>query len=346
MISPASQLLNGASRRLLTVLAAASVIFLMGARGWALDCSWVTPIVSIQDEAQQATSPVVRSSLLMQEERVSKQVAVSMFQNYLEKGLGDALKPECLARLEEPGGFLHHLQSAFFAQSLRAFRQARGSRIRTLVELLGSRASKENSIPFRMSGEHFDASPTEHKAGFHRATGAVFMDIARIDPGEWLLILTHELIHDVDSIVPIAVQKYSNVELAKHLIERAAKSSDPASLPADEHRAYKDWIEAGMDRGLLAEVRAWAITILIYEDGLREGLWQRIAWLDDVMAKREPSESWERFSLRFLSERSEQPREGVFVHELARNLLEEVKGELLRGERPLEFGELAQLLAL
>jgi hypothetical protein len=308
------------------------------------DCSWTKEIERAQMQAQEAASPIERMNLYANSDLLKQKAALGLFKTYLEGRLQEKLAPPCLAKLGEPYGFLTQVQSAFLNQSLRIFKTSKSARIQRLLELLGPRASESGNLIFRLAGDQFAPPPTELKAGFHRGSGSIFMDVTRIHASEWLVILAHELLHDVDMMIPAAVRKYSDVQIAIRLIERAKSTSLPSDLSDDERRMFKDWIQAGMDRGLLAEARAWTITILVYQDGLNEGLWGRIAWLDAVMSERRPNEPWERFSLRFLAARSAQPRESVFAHALSRNLLDEVKSELLNGLRPLEFGSLAPFL--
>lgn len=317
----------------------------LSAPAQAQDCSWTKEIERAQTKAQEAPSPIERVNLYADSDHIKQKAAHGLFKTYLEGRLQEKLVPICLNRLDEPNGFLTQVQSAFLKESLRILKAPRNARIQRLLGLLGSRASDDGNLIFRLAGDQFAPPPTELKAGFHRGSGSIFMDVTRIQASEWLVILAHELLHDVDMMIPAAVQKYSEVQIAQRLIERAKTAAAPSDLSDEERRTFKNWIQAGMDRGLLAEVRAWTITILIYQDGLSEGLWGRIGWLDDVMSTRRPDEPWERFALRFLSARSTQPYESVFAHELARNLLEEVKSELLSGTRRLEFGALAPLLS-
>jgi hypothetical protein len=301
-------------------------------------CTWAQPLIEAQSRAQSSRSALERLRVYKEIDRLRPQIASSAFDAYLRGGLSEEFSKNCLSMIDDREDFLQLIDHAFLDRSLKWLQSSKVPRLQALARAAGT------GFGFRLTGDDFSPPPTDFKAGFHRESKAIFMDITRTEPGEWFVILSHELVHRLDSKIPGAIAEYSKVDIAMRLIAKAQTTTRPVDLSPVEREDFKNWIHAGMERGLLAEARAWAITLLIYEDGLRAGLWQRIDWLDEVLVDRRAEESWERYALRLMTTRSHQPREGAFAYTLTLNLLEEVKREVLEGKRPFEFGELAEFL--
>lgn len=82
---------------------------------------------------------------------------------------------------------------------------------------------------------------------------------------------------------------------------------------------------------------------MIYDEGLIEGLWQKIDWLEAVKTERKSNENLETFIYRFLNERSTDPADGVFSNALIKNALSSLRAQIVvTGELP-PLGNLAEI---
>lgn len=330
--------------RLLSVAPLVFFILLFWIPSHAQECAWAQLLISKQNEIKNNSSPVKRNQLRLEFHQLRQEAAQDAFKAYLNGSMGSYISAQCLEGLENTDGFMQLVQTAFLRESLLRFRDSKNEGLRRLVALLEASGRKADNIVFGLAGEWFGPSPTDLKAGVHRLSRAVFMDISRIEPREWYALLIHELAHVLDRMIPEAVTKFSSAEAALLMAEWAARTDDPAKLPAKVREPLKNWLQAGLDRGLLSEVRAWAVTFALYTNAKRSGTLQAVDWLENMIQHRRQGETWDSFALRYLHARSRPPTEGLFVHPLARRLLDEVIKDLQEGKRPLESGALKPLL--
>jgi hypothetical protein len=220
----------------------------------------------------------------------------------------------CLAGRRDRANFLNSLQAGFFNESLARLRQAKTPGLRRLIAALDKDVGLQHAALFRMTGHGFGANaPTVEKAGFHRATKSIFMDISRIPANEWLFIFTHELLHSLDPLIYDASRVYEKtlgLYVKQPELVESFQSLDQLSPEASTELI--EWVEAGLGRGLWAEHRAWVVSFALFEDGRREGLWGEIDWVQKILSERAPDESLESFVYRYLDQRSKDPEERLF----------------------------------
>ncbi|NUM87918.1 MAG: hypothetical protein HUU37_01825 [Bdellovibrionales bacterium] len=205
-------------------------------------------------------------------------------------------------------------------------RSAKGASLRRFVALVDGRTQGGRTIPFRLTGHSSEAAPADLKGGFHRGSGSIFMDIGRVRPDEWMVIFIHEVAHGLDDLISPASRVYGQTEDVAELAAWAARTETPSDLPHEIREKLDSWLAAGLDRGLWAEYRAWLATFALYEDGARERLWNRVAWMEEISAQRPPELGWNLFLYRFLDDRFQDPTEGIFSRVLIRNGLRELRG--------------------
>ncbi|MGK5081784.1 hypothetical protein WDW37_00640 [Bdellovibrionota bacterium FG-1] len=114
--------------------------------------------------------------------------------------------------------------------------------------------------------------------------------------------------------------------------------SDPHSLNANDAQFLDQWLSAGLDRGLWAEYRAWAATLAIYQDGLKEGLWQQIHWLDDILAECPAGTHFSQCLYGYLDRRSPNPTEGALTAPLLATALQNLRQKQRTWKVPLDLG--------
>jgi hypothetical protein len=135
---------------------------------------------------------------------------------------------------------------------------------------------------FNVSHKSENISPAPFDAGYDRGTRSMYMDISKVPPNEWLVKLCHELLHSIDERVYQAVEDFADPDTLDEVIRINKNKTDIAQLNPQEHKFLMTWLGEGLNKGILAEYRAWALTDLIYRQGLSEGLWKPIAWIDRI----------------------------------------------------------------
>lgn len=91
----------------------------------------------------------------------------------------------------------------------------------------------------------------------------------------------------------------------------------------------KTFVQSGLDRGLLAEYRAWLLCFSIYEEGKRTGLWGAIPWMESIITEKYPNESWESFTFRYLDRNFEDPDfTGIFSLKIMQEQYFQLRQEL------------------
>lgn len=121
----------------------------------------------------------------------------------------------------------------------------------------------------------------------------------------------------------------------------SAHTNDLTSLTADERAQLKEWLQNGMDAGLLAEYRAWAVTVLLYNEGLSENLWTQIKWMDDFKSEiGEPTHPWPKL-MQYLNRRGLTPSHPLLEWPLVKAALAEKRAALVMQPPPMyEFDSL------
>lgn len=231
------------------------------------------------------------------------------------------------------------LHEAFLAHSLEQLERAASARLRELAR----RVKETPLLLFRLVAQP-RLGPGDKKAGFHRGKRSLFLDYAQVPPEEWLVIFIHESAHALDDRLLEGVTEYARAEQVERFVEWSRSTSHFADLSDDRRAQLEHWLLAGLSRGFLGEWRAWWLTLELYEDGLSEGLWTKIDWLEEVRARCEPKSRRAAFLMRYLSPRFEDPSDGVFSNPLLRDALRSVRTRLVTGELRPPLGSLERIL--
>jgi hypothetical protein len=186
----------------------------------------------------------------------------------------------CIKGQPDFENFMSSLNGQIFDESITLLRQSRSPALNELMRLYEAKKQHGSILLFRMTGHTaVDVSPTGLKAGFHRGLKSIFMDIGLMTQNEWLFIFCHELIHALDHTLELATDQFNQPILVSK-ISRVARIYTINSLPDQKKIELDIWMNAGLNLGLLAEYRAWALCLKIYQEGLRTKLWQPIDWME------------------------------------------------------------------
>lgn len=145
-----------------------------------------------------------------------------------------------------------------------------------------------------------------------------------------------QLIHSIDPFLKGAITVYGDSEMGKQIIQWSKLTDNPDQLNPNERDRLYTWLKAGLDRGLVAEYRAWTLTFQIYQDGLVEGLWKPISWIDDILSLKQENERLENFIYDFLDKNfvdpselheSEEVQNKIFLLPLVKNAIMKIRQE-------------------
>ncbi len=251
---------------------------------------------------------------------------------------------QCMSATERED-LSYEVQAVFWEDSLARLSKSGGAKA-ALAQIIGD--SKFQL--FRLVG-HFkvDSDQDEledQRAGFHRGRRSIFMDFTQIEPNDWLLIFVHEILHEVDSVLRDAVPVFGDLQLRSYLEKLARKIQNPISLSGADRAQLDRWLEAALNRGLGAEVRAWAVTFAIYLEGRADGTFNKIEWMESILSHRSPHESLQRFALRYLDPRFADSDKSPFDQALFATGLKLMRVGITHGSTEIKFGpELLNLLS-
>jgi hypothetical protein len=282
----------------------------------------LSPWARVRSEPPPSTVSIKEYGLWQKREYEARAEAASrIFDLYLAGRYKAHELEACVDSMGESSSFLGTLQSVFYQRSLEKLRAARSPALQKFLKLYDAKVPPGTLPLFRLTGHFKEESPTIYKGGFHRASGSIFMDVARTPPGEWLVIFCHELLHSLDEKTWAAVRVYSQTELVKDFVRWSSEAKDLNELPKEKQQLLETWIEAGLDRGLWAEYRDFVATIQIYSEGKNEGLWPEIQGLEEIIASGERGVPLERVVYDFIDRRSFDPEDGIFSHALIQSAL-------------------------
>jgi hypothetical protein len=211
-------------------------------------------------------------------------VARDVFDHFLRGQIAssDIDFSNCLSDASGRGLLMQSIQATFLTRSLDELKERGGPKIRGLLQSAGAHKDASSSILFRLSGDFFGQAPSEFRAGAHRATGEIYIDISRVMADEWFVLLLHELSHYVDDRTFAAVERFSDRAALRRLQRLLRGATQLDALSRDDQQFINAWVLEGLHRGLLSEYRAWAATDVLYREGLSLKLWGRLTWLDEL----------------------------------------------------------------
>jgi hypothetical protein len=313
------------------------LLFLLSFSASALD-SGCEPYKALITIDQKVNDPFVMQDWVRNQSNIEESVAKQVVQIFLsggEQSVGQA--SYCVHDYQESHRFLLTLQSTLIDFSLQKLRRAKSKSIRQFIALVDRRSNGGLDLTIRLTGHGFGPRPVNKKAGYHRADQTIFMDIEAIGVNEWLVILIHELSHYLDPQVFQSLKAFSDPLLVKSIVAASQRTNQLYELSSEERQNLDQWLMAGLNLGLLAEYRAWAVTALLYDEGLHEGLWQPIDWMVNFRsAIGRASDPWSGV-LGYLDQHGLNPGHSLFSWALVQNALNEKRAALVAHPPDLGF---------
>lgn len=249
-------------------------------------------------------------------------------QKFERTDLYSYLQISCLDELTRERIDLHLQEDfqQFSAQTIKSF----GPKNSTFVTYIAS----DKIQYFRLLGHFKDEAPDEKKGGFHRGQKSIYMNFLKMDPNEWFIIFIHEHIHALDKILVDSLAVYGDENLTQTLQNYKKQNLSFSKWDHSIKGKLSHWLIAGLNRGFLAEYRAWTVTFELYIEARTNNKIQPIFWLDDILKYKKPDESSASFSLRFLSPNWSDPKEELFSYPPIHNKLLQLRKNLLLSPPP------------
>lgn len=278
-----------------------------------------------------------RSNQQIEKWNFLKKAADIIFKSYRQGEIQTQTLNECFTDSQEKSTLNSVLPGIFLKKSLEILEKSQSDIIVKLAKSVLNHYKNSHTFSFKLVGHmKEDQNSTKLKGGFHRGKKSVFMDFSKIPPNEWLIILIHELLHSQDFALRKAITDYGDLEIGPLIYEWNTVSSEPEDLTAGDRKRLNKWLKAGLDRGLIAEYRAWTYTFIIYQEGLKDQLWEPIAWLDQILNLKKSSEDIKDFTYRYLDSRFTEPNDpndpadNIFNLPLIKNEIENIRNEYKR----------------
>jgi hypothetical protein len=312
----------------------AAWLCLLGAPARADNCEALGSWRSAKREQSRPTESISERNRLDQAEWATRQASASQIYALYSRGeLHAKALLACLERDTDRGNFLHSLYDAFFQGALDLLRGSRSPAIRGFLREYERKNS--GTIPLVRVMGFEEKTPAPMPGGYQRSVKSIYLHFGEIRPNDWTILFVHEILHSLDEQLWEGVDRYGRPEKVSLFASWAERYSTFPSLAPAEQNEMRLWLLAGLDRGLLAEYRAWSATFEIYRQGLTEGLWKSIDWVEAVLASQKPGQSIEAHTFHYLDQRSPDPLEGIFAKPLIQSGLKEARGELRRATPPL-----------
>lgn len=304
--------------------------------------SWIE---AVNVDIQQLATIALKTEKMELEYKLRVQSAEQVFASYLQGVLDLKLLDDCLANQNKNNSFAYWntLQKIFIQKSLEKLQNVKSKIINQIIQIYKEEYKEESMPCFHLVNKEMNLDSI---GGFFRSNNSIFMNFYKIDPNQWLLILIHEIIHSIDQKLIDASKKYSNTKLIKHFVELNNNFNDYIKLEKQDQNDLNDWLLAGLDRGFLAEHRAWTKTFNVYIEGVEEGLWIKIPWMEAVLMEKNLLEknnefakintavvtnnNMELFLLCYLNKRFIDPATGIFSLPLIKSGLKNLKNNLTK----------------
>lgn len=204
-----------------------------------------------------------------------------------------------------------------------------------------AQASRENDFGFTFLQPDDDPY---RKASFHRTHRSIYMNIERLTASEWLILFVHEVAHSLDSELVAALPIYNDEAYIKELDAYGKANGKWADMAVSEQQRLEKWLIAGLNRGFLAEYRAWLLTAVIYEEGLQQGVFAPSPWLEELKNSKPAKTSMQTHVLRYLSPSWVDPTEGIFSYSFIQEALHKLRQQLDANPSSVKLGAIEKLL--
>ena len=197
-------------------------------------------------------------------------IAYDDFQRYLDRDAKPFEVDACLSDAERLR-LRSLLPSAFFtlsASEILAWDLPKSSAFAVAV---ADRFRSGEVAGFGLDDPSPTSPPSLRLAGFNKCYRGLYLNPQRLPSNEWFIVFTHEFSHALDETLAEATAQASDAEFPS----LAGKTTNVGEIDA--------WVQNGLDRGLLAEYRAWASTAAVYVEARAANRLDAVGWFDEMI---------------------------------------------------------------
>lgn len=271
-------------------------------------------------EARVAEVSQYQQQIFLLTQRTAQQVFELYLQRRLDKSTQVLIK-NCLEQIESIQTVSRELSLLIFNQTRERLLAAKSPMLRNI----GERVSLDKVSSFRVYN-HFSEGRGVKKAGFHRGERSLFIDLVQTEPDEFLSIFIHEFGHANDEVLFTSIEAYADEEAAR--MAARLQPNEWETLKPEQQKRIKNWILAGLNRGLLAEWRVWTLVFNAYLEARQTGDMKAVPWMENVLQQRPQNVALDRHIFNFLDPRFTNPTDGPYSNSELVRVLEIVRAEL------------------
>jgi hypothetical protein len=207
-----------------------------------------------------------------------------LFLNYIGNKESNFSSADCGLNSESQKLFSYYFAPTFFKAS-RINLEGLGDKYISKLFSLQDKVFGVNEIPpVRFVVEGRNSKDPQLVAGVARGTKLLFASVLEIPPEEWNMILVHEIAHIVDDALDAAVKQWQSNDLKEKALAERENFLQSSPIRIDDFPNSRVWLSAGLNRGFLAEYRAWVITSVIYESLRAKSLQVDLNWMREISA--------------------------------------------------------------
>ena len=164
----------------------------------------------------------------------------------------------------------------------------------------------------------------------------VLMTYDQLDRSSWFTIFVHELSHYLDQTLATAVDQAVALQntrpnVTQDLIKIAQKFDRQEMLDPAEIALVDQWVALALERGMMAEIRAWTRTYEIYLDLKSSGLITEVSWVEKILRQKQGPETMNGFCKRYFNTLYAHPTTGMWSYVYLRTRLEALRAQKLAG---------------
>ncbi len=267
---------------------------------------------------------------------LQKKTASQLVDAYRESQVDWSAIEQCLSGEIDRGNFYALLQDHLYRDAVQRLAGSRGGVTRFIADRLNRSMQSSPLMLFRLAGSSQIDLPTGLPAGFHRGSGSVVVDLKAIPSRDFLVLFAHEMIHAMDQRLFRAIEEYSSPDFLNWFSSVRGQKIGLMDLTQERREAVDHWIRAGLDRGLLAEYRAWVVTGAVYGELKQDQIVSQIPWLSRFLGGSESNtKELSRSVFRALDPKFTDPDTGFFEEQFLKDALG-VGRDRLRADIPVQ----------
>jgi len=256
-----------------------------------------------------------------------------IFESYLASQYNSKEVDLCIKSEDDKLDLQISLTKAFLWGTIEKLKQSESEKIASFAKSIEERLNRTNLPDFRLVG-HLNIDPDlPYRGGFHRGQKSVFLNFDLISPNEWYIIFIHEFSHYMDDELRSSTDIYNRKDDVKRIAEAVRSSGCLQDLSPEIRSLLDSWLIAGLNRGFLAEYRAWTKTIDLYLEGLKINSWQEIPLLESFLSSYDQDENLSSYVFKKLDRQFADPNEGIFSLKIIQETLSIVRDDLRKTHR-------------